>query len=177
VKLPDRLVWVDLETTGLDPEKDLILEAALVITDNLLQERSTLSLAVKPAGGLPPLHPVVLDMHSKNGLLGELYKGQPIAKVDVVLSSLVICEHAMGGPICGASAHFDMGFLRKHMPLLAGCFNHRVFDTSTLKMAELIRNGKVDDGGHDPAHRALDDCRDSIQVARTLLRLSEGEAA
>lgn len=172
MKLPSRLVWVDIETTGLDPEKDLILELGIVVTDASLREDFAGSYVIRPRNGLPALHPTVLEMHSKNGLLGELHDGRDAAIVDTVAAATVIACGAKGGPICGASAHFDQGFLKKQMPLLAACFNHRVFDTSTLKLGELLRTGAVEDDGHDPVHRALDDVRDSIQVARKLLGLA-----
>ncbi len=176
------MVWIDLETTGLDPEKDTILEVAVVVT-SLLRSPSLVSephyyeftadsWVVKPANGLPALHPAVLEMHSKNGLLGELHDGDAIGAVDVMAAGLVHSLDAAGGPIAGSTPSFDKRFLDRHMPLLASCFNHRCFDVSTLKQAWAQQYARSwEDVCHpDEAeqHRALADIRYSISIARRI---------
>ncbi len=177
-----RLVWVDIETTGLDPEKDIILEVAVVVTTivpgvtgSLYGEVSAESWVVKPAAGLPPLHPAVLQMHSKNGLLNELHDGASVREVDVMAAAMVQYFDAVGGPIAGSTPHFDKRFLDRQMPLLAACFNHRTFDVSTLKQAWCQEH--AESWVHVPGegeHRALSDIRDSIELARQCLVTRRG---
>jgi oligoribonuclease (3'-5' exoribonuclease) len=81
---------------------------------------------------------------------------------------------AVGGPVCGQSPQTDLRWLETAgMPLLRKCFNHRVFDVSTLKLGNMIECA-IDDSGEDSstaAHRALDDIRYSIRCARMYLGL------
>jgi len=173
MNLPDRLVWVDIETTGLDPVKDRILEVAVVITDNRLVELGMGHWVVRPDG--LALDAFLVKMHTTNGLLGDLKHAAALADVDVMAAGLVRVSGAAGGPICGSSPHFDLSFLRLHMPLLARCFNHRCFDVSTLKLGHLIELGpslvKAQEEKADTAHRALADIRYSIACARELVGL------
>ena len=185
MNLPSRLVWVDLETTGLDPAKDLILELAIVVTDAQLNEVAYASWVVKQDVDWTKVHPVVLEMHTANGLKDDVPDGLPIRDIEsaacAMLDDLGVTEK---GPICGSSPHFDMAFLKSEgdctccffpdhgMPKLAKRFNHRVFDVSTLKLAALMR-GEVppEEGRGGPAHRALSDIRGSIAAARKCLGL------
>ncbi len=171
VKPVDRLVWVDLETTGLDPERDVILEVAIVITDGKLEELTHASWVVKPEGSLPSLDPIVGQMHGSSGLLADAWTmGQPLHQVDVRAAAAVFKLGAAGGPIAGSTPQFDLAFIRKYMPILAGCFNHRVFDVSSLKQACCNSTGHDSpDDGTKPAHRALADIRDSIRVAQRVM--------
>ncbi len=176
-----RMVWIDLETTGLDPDKDVILEVAVVVT-SLLAAHPSVGVAphyyefgaeswvVKPRNGLPPLHPAVLEMHSKNGLLGELHNGDAIGEVDVMAAGMVHALEGVGGPIAGSTPSFDKRFLDRQMPLLAACFNHRCFDVSTLKQAYAQEHAESwIDLPQETEHRALADIRYSISVARRVV--------
>lgn len=160
----ERIVWVDIETTGLDHAKDIILEVAVVITTGNLHEVGAKSLVVKPASGLPALHPAVLAMH---GLLSQLHAGCTLAAADTQLAALVHEHGACGGPIAGSSIHFDRRFIERDMPQLAACFSYRCFDVSTLKQAYVQATGAWVETG-DAAHRAIDDIRYSIEVCRTV---------
>lgn len=187
MNIPNRLVWVDLETTGLDPAKDLILELAIVVTDSKLNEVAYASWVVKQDVDWTKVHPVVLEMHTANGLKDDVPDGLPIRDIEsaacAMLDDLGIKEK---GPICGSSPHFDMSFLQQKyvwdgeyfgMRELAKRFNHRVFDVSTLKLAEMMRVQAVCSPAtvvrNEPAvaHRALSDIRGSIEAARKCLGL------
>jgi oligoribonuclease len=175
MKLPEKLVWVDLETEGLG-DKVQILEVAIVLTDNRLRELAFANWVVRPRG--LHLDGFVLGMHTRNGLLGDLRHGEDIANVDVMAAGLVRVQHAAGGPICGSSPHTDKRWLDLNMPNLAECFNHRTFDVSTLKLGHMIECGPSLVQGQElieqaPAHRALADIRYSIQCAREILGLSD----
>lgn len=171
MKLPNRLLWVDLETEGLGEDVQ-ILEVALVVTDNRLNEIGFLNQTVAPKG--LHMNEFVVKMHTKNGLLGDLVHGMPIADLDVLCAGYAHSMKAVGGPACGSSVHNDVRWLETAgMPLLRKCFNHRVFDVSTLKLAELIelQLDECEQARGGPGHRALPDIRVSIQHARELLGL------
>lgn len=169
MNLPNRLLWIDLETEGLG-DKVQILEIALVVTDARLNELGFLNQVVMPRG--LTLDPFVLNMHVKNGLLADLKHGKPIADVDVLAAGWAHAMGAVGGPACGQSVQADVAWLQSAgMPLLRKCFSHRVFDVSTLKLAELVELGLPESGdeGNQARHRALDDIRYSIRCAREFL--------
>lgn len=175
MRLPDRLVWIDLETTGLSPENDRILEIATVITDSSLKELEAISQVVwVDATGLR-MDDVVRKMHTDNGLLADLQWGLPLSTVGAHIVELISDWSAAGGPICGSTPQFDRAFLRHHLPPVERLFNHRVFDVSSLILGELVRTGTAESpqcrGGD--AHRALPDIRASISKARELLGRQE----
>lgn len=170
MNLPNRLLWIDLETEGLG-DKVQILEIALVITDARLDEIATFNQVVMPRG--LTLDPFVLAMHTKNGLLADLQHGRPIADVDVLAAGWAHAHAAVGGPACGQSVHVDVAWLQSAgMPLLRKCFNHRVFDASTLTLADRIMSpeGAPLTPG-EPVHRALADIRYSIRCAKEFMGL------
>jgi oligoribonuclease len=178
----NKLVWVDLETSGLSPTDDQILEIAIVITDWDLQEiAEPFSRVVRPAQGtnynsecvvFPKMHRRVIEMHAKSGLLtavGNTGDDDWTSVVESQARDYLADNGASGGPIAGASPHFDMSFLRYHMPHLAQCFDHRCFDVSTLVQAHRMWIGSLPKD--EPRHRALDDIRGSILRAREMRRL------
>lgn len=172
MKLPSRLLWVDLETTGLDPDKDQVLEVAAVVTDNRLNEVAFVNVIVTPKGLV--LNEFVLKMHVKNGLLADLVHGRPIAEIDALLAGFAYAHQAAGGPMCGASPQgVDLPFVSKHLPTFRRCFNHRVLDTSTLELGNLIEASIAESNENRDAasHRALADTRYAIAHARNLLGL------
>lgn len=171
------LAWVDVETTGLDPDKDALLEVALVITDNALNEVCAeqyvlpFDLEAEQAAGRV-VRDVVLKMHEKNGLwvdcrsVNELRR--PLVEVEVaLLATMRQFVEAKSTPICGSTVAFDRAFLRRHMPRFEEYFSHRNLDVSVL--AEIARRWNPDAWDARPygaAHRALDDIRVSIASMR-----------
>lgn len=162
-----RINWIDLETTGLDPEKDVILEIAVVITDGDLNELDAWE-------GLMyhediRLTPKVARMHVDSGLLVRLdrahaeeegmYTGTPTPVIDMMRAN-----QSLGAPLGGSSPHFDRGFLRRHMPHLHDSLSHRHFDVSTLVQA--AQTWGLDLPDPEPAHRAMSDILRSIELAR-----------
>ena len=148
----DKLVFCDIETTGLDERKDFILEVGLVVTDlqlNILGEWSSLVLnddwRARLAG-----NQLVWDMHTKSGLIKELDQLQNSPHLPGDYDSAVVAFKAytwltkdMGLPeneipCAGSSVHFDRDFLRNsRMIVLNSFFSHRNIDVSSLK--ELCR--------------------------------------
>ena len=186
--LPSRLVWVDLETTGLDPATDKILELAIVVTDEKLREVAARSWVVQQDVDWRDVRQVVQEMHTANGLIAELEAENGLRLRTVECEALELLDMTVPvlekGPICGSSPHFDMAFLRSPGPEhdgysdgygmfdLAVRFNHRVFDVSTLKLGALLRGQVYDSAGvtaEEPAHRALADIRGSIKLAKMIL--------
>lgn len=166
------LVWVDIETTGLDPEEDSILEVGLAVTDADLSMRACTSRIVQPMRRLlDDAEEVVRSMHHRSGLSAELHDGwgQPERQVEATLVEWLRERVEPGAsPMCGSSVHFDRRFLHLHMPDLEAMFHYRNIDVSTIK--ELVARWYVDDGDepdYEPVrrnqHRAISDLTDSIQ--------------
>ena len=164
----DRMVWIDCEMTGLDLERDALVEVAALVTDSELQVLGDgVDVVIKP----PPetvdrMVDVVREMHTKSGLLEELASGVTMAEAqDKVLS--YVREHVPDprkAPLAGNSVYVDRGFLARDMPDLEAHLHYRLVDVSSIK--ELIRrwyprvyfNSPPKSGGH----RALADIRESI---------------
>ena len=170
------LAWIDLETTGLDSEKDHILEVACVITDDNLVETARFVRLVAPPDDFDPkaLDPVVVKMHTDNGLFAELLMTDPVLpvrKVDHLLAFFLATQLAgEHPPMCGSTVSFDRRFLERQMPQAASLFHYRNVDVSSIK--ELCKRWRPDleplhTDGH-AAHRALDDILQSIQTLRNL---------
>lgn len=159
--------WIDLETTGLDPVRDCILEVALVVTNRELTERlATLEALVFPTIGLssPPISPYVWKMHNDNGLFKVCVVGRQVAEVEAQLVA-VLTEIAPGKKLhlAGSSVHFDRSFLKVWMPKVVDQLHYRQLDVSSLK---LVFDPIVPCPKGEPAHRALADINESIREAR-----------
>lgn len=168
-----QFLWLDLETTGLDPHRCRILEWAVVLAaddrDGDMQpiEQYSSVIHVETGAELPEMDDYVRKMHTENGLLAECFAGgATLAESEAFLVELVGGEATRGVVLAGGSVHFDLGFLRVHMPRFARCLSHRVFDVSTLKAAE--RTWGEDIGDTKGGHRALSDVLVSLSEARVL---------
>ncbi len=174
------LLWVDLETTGLDPVKDAILEIALLVTDNDLHEVYAenhvlpFDLEAEVAGGRK-VDPYVLEMHRKNDLwtacaaaLPDLNATDAAAEIFCrVLDSVRRFTEPRTTPICGSTVAFDRGFLKVHAPALERHFSHRNLDVSVV--GELAARWYPEVWEKRPrgdAHRALPDIRGSVELLR-----------
>jgi oligoribonuclease len=167
-------LWLDIETTGLDPHKCRILEWAVVLAaddaDGDMQpvEQYASVIGIEPSATIPEMDDFVRKMHNANGLLAEcLMSTTTLAESEAFLIELVGGPETRGVVLAGGSVHFDLGFLRVHMPRFARCLSHRVLDVSTLKAAERTWG----DGFADPTvtpHRALSDVLVSLSEARVI---------
>lgn len=165
------LLWLDLETTGLDPNKDSILEIALVETDQDLNMVATFSRVLYYPETLQPALPEhVLAMHTQNQLLDECAataNTMPLVEAEV---SAWAEEHQIKNPrpMAGTNPHFDRAFLRRHFPRLEQqLFHYRSFDMNTLR---LLLDAPRPAQGPGHAHRALDDLRRDIEQLRVIKR-------
>ena len=169
VGMNDRLVWIDCEMTGLDLERDALIEVAALVTDsdlNVLGEG--VDVVIKPpAAALAQMNEFVRDMHTHSGLLQELDGGIDLEEAQRLVLDYVR-EHAPEAnkaPLAGNTIGTDRGFLARDMPGLEGHLHYRVVDVSSIK--ELVRRWYPRVYFQAPAktgnHRALGDIRDSIE--------------
>jgi oligoribonuclease len=172
---PDRLVWVDIETTGLDPEEHLILEVALVVTDaNLvtLAEWSGVRGFVSTADvhELNAMYGDTLAMHTESGLLAEVLASEVTEfKLEEAANQFLEDQGLEFGrsPMCGSSVAFDRAFLSSYMGDLAKWFHYRNFDASTVATFTRMLRPDIEFPPRVRRHRALDDVRRSIEIVRT----------
>jgi oligoribonuclease len=173
MKSLENLVWIDCEMTGLDVEKDSLVEIAVLVTDselNILDE-SGLSVVIKPRqDSLSQMGDFVTQMHEESGLLPLLAEGLDIAEAESKILDYVksFAPEARTAPLAGNSIGTDRMFLHRYMPKLDAHLHYRNIDVSSIK--ELTRRWfpKVyfqlpkKSGGH----RALADIRESIAELR-----------
>ena len=167
----DRLVWIDLEMTGLDTGRDSILEIATVVTDadlEVLAEGPELAIA-HPLERLEAMDDWNRNQHGKSGLWRRvLEEGVPMAEAERrTLEFLREWLPPNQSPMCGNSICQDRRFLHRCMPELERYFHYRNLDVSTLK--ELARRWAPEllaGVRKAAAHTALSDVRDSIAELR-----------
>ncbi len=168
-----RLVWIDLEMTGLDPVVDEIVEIAAIVTDGELNELDGgVSYVVRPPDLtiLDAMDQIVVTMHTESGLLADIPEGIPLAQAGHAVLEYVRTHVPEAGkaPLAGSSVYVDRGFLARYLPELDKHLHYRLVDVSTVK--ELARrwyprayfNAPAKTGGH----RALADIRESIAELR-----------
>ena len=168
---PNRLIWIDLEMSGLKPDADRILEMALVITDHALE-----TVAQAPVYVVHQDDAVLAGMdswnqstHGRSGLIDKV-KAATMTESDVESAALeFLREHipAKASPMCGNTICQDRRFLARFMPTLENWFHYRNLDVSTLK--ELARRWKPDLMKGIPKegrHEALADVLESIAELR-----------
>ena len=167
----DRLIWIDLEMTGLDTDRDGILEIATVVTDgdlNVLATGPEFAIA-HPLSTLDGMDEWNRNQHGNSGLWRRvLEQGVPLAEAETrTLEFLHEWVPAGASPMCGNSICQDRRFLHRLMPSLERHFHYRNLDVSTVK--ELARRWapEVLSGVRKvSAHTALSDVRDSIDELR-----------
>ncbi|TCL06319.1 oligoribonuclease [Sodalis ligni] len=163
----NNLIWIDLEMTGLDPERDRIIEIATLVTDanlNVLAEGPV--LAVRQSGEqLALMDEWNVRTHTASGLVDRV-KASTVdedAAVEQTLEFLRQWVPEGKSPICGNSIGQDRRFLFRYMPALEAYFHYRYLDVSTLK--ELARRWKpeiLEGLTKKSTHQALDDIRESV---------------
>ncbi len=162
------LVWMDLEMTGLDPKRHVIVEIATLITDDdltIIAEGPDLVINATEEE-LSQMDPVVVEMHTKSGLLDQI-RASTITLEDAgrqTLEFLTAHIEPSSVPLCGNSIGMDRRFLVEYLPEIENYLHYRSIDVSTIK--ELARRwypAVIENAPRKAiAHRALDDIRESI---------------
>lgn len=163
----NNLIWIDLEMTGLSPERDVIIEIATVVTDanlNTLAEGPVLAIH-QPEPVLAAMDDWNTQQHGGSGLV-ERIKNSSVTTRDAeqhTLDFLAQWVPAGKSPMCGNSICQDRRFLARYMPRLEQYFMYRNLDVSTLKeLARRWQPSVLDGLTKKSSHLALDDIRDSI---------------
>jgi oligoribonuclease len=163
------LAWIDLEMTGLDPSRNVIVEIATIVTDdqlNIVAEGPDLVIGATPEQ-LADMDDVVRRMHTTSGLLVAIEKST--VTIDEAAAATIEFLKAQiptpgSVPLCGNSIAMDRSFLRQYMPALDDYFHYRTIDVSSVK--ELCKRWYRELYAARPqkltAHRALDDIRESV---------------
>jgi oligoribonuclease len=164
---------MDLEMTGLDPARHVIVEIATLITDDELEvvaEGPDL-VVHQPAEAMAGMDDVVRDMHSRSGLLAAVEASSTTLEEAGAATLAFLREHLPEPatvPLCGNSIGTDRRFLATHLPDVEHHLHYRSVDVSTIKelgrrwYPEVVRQAPRKAGGH----RALDDIRESVAELR-----------
>lgn len=164
------LIWIDLEMTGLDPERMVILEIASVVTDDdleIIAEGPNIAIN-HPEETLKEMEEWSMIHHSASGLLNRV-KASPYDCRHAEQETLkFLSAHCREGesPLCGNSVWQDRRFLKRYMPELEGFFHYRMIDVSSIK--ELVKRWypRIPVYEKKKVHLALNDINESINELR-----------
>jgi oligoribonuclease len=169
----DRLVWIDLEMTGLDVERHRIVEIAVLVTDSQLEilDEGVDLIVHQPPEALAEMDDFVRKMHEKSGLLPQIEASKLSLDAAGAQALAYIGErvHEPGtAPMCGNSIGVDRRFLHRYLPDLDNYLHYRSIDVSSLK--ELCKRWYPEVYAKLPrkaeAHRALADITESVAELR-----------
>jgi oligoribonuclease len=171
LKQKDNLVWLDLEMTGLDPDSDLIIEIATVVTDKhlvVLAEGPVLAIH-QPDSALEAMDEWNTTQHGASGLT-ERVRASTTSEQSAEQATLDFLRQYVdpgSSPMCGNSICQDRRFLSRRMPELASFFHYRNLDVSSLKiLAQLWTPDIAARFNKQSTHLALADIHDSIRELR-----------
>ncbi|KAF8067293.1 Rexo2 [Scenedesmus sp. PABB004] len=168
-KLKEPLVWIDLEMTGLDLDKDTIIEIAVLVTDgDLRQVVEGPNIAIyHPESVLAGMNAWCQEHHAKSGLVDRVRASSVgLAEAEAAVLAFV-AEHTEFGAaqLAGNSVHVDRAFLQRHMPALLAHLHYRIIDVSSIK--ECTRRWRPSVSRKAPrkvgAHTALSDIKESLR--------------
>lgn len=164
------LIWVDMEMTGLIPEKDQVIEIATIVTDsylNVLAEGPVIAIK-QPDAALEAMDEWNTRTHSASGLVERVRSSAVSEQMasDMTLHFLKQWVPEGMSPMCGNSICQDRRFMARHMPDLEKYFHYRNLDVSTLKILAQRWRPDLPDLPKQGAHQALADIRESIEELR-----------
>jgi oligoribonuclease len=168
VDMAARMVWVDLEMTGLDPQACTIVEIATIVTESdltVVAEGPCLVIH-QPDEALASMSDFVRDLHTRSGLLPRIQSSSVSLEQAAAETLAFLGQHCAKGtsPLCGNSVWKDRAFLERYMPSIVDFLHYRIVDVSTIK--ELARRwypAEYQAPKKKETHRALDDVRESIE--------------
>jgi oligoribonuclease len=168
---PQHLIWIDLEMTGLNPDTDVIIEIATIVTDkdlNIVAEGPVLAVH-QPDAALAAMDDWNQKHHGQSGLIKRVM-ASPIDTAEAERRTLEFIKQWVPekkSPICGNSIGQDRRFLWRYMPTLEAYFHYRNLDVSTLKELAARWAPNLKDGFNKQSkHQALDDVIESIEELR-----------
>jgi len=157
------LLWLDIETTGLSENEDLLLEVGLILTNENLRITASKNVVIGYNRIREIANKFITNMHEANGLFDAVDRSPATSlRAEQILLEWVEKHDAAGLYMAGSGVHFDRRWLRRWMPALVRVFHYRNFDMTTL--CYFFDEKKVTTN-----HRALDDLKQNIADLRRLL--------
>jgi oligoribonuclease len=157
----EKLLWLDMEMTGLDVEKEVPIEVAAIVTDLEFKELETYHAVIKqPLKFLDAMDDWNKEHHGASGLTAAVATGQPIITVEKDLVHLVARHFADPAVLAGNSIGQDRLFINKYLPKLNEKLHYRMLDVTSWKIIMSARFGRKYEKKN--SHRAVDDIRESI---------------
>ena len=166
-----KLLWIDLEMTGLDPSKDKILEVAAIATDMKLEEIARYEAVVKVSEDLMKERMVGefwdKNSASRDGLMAQNKDGKPVSEVEKELLEFLDQNFGKEVYLAGNSIHQDRKFIEREMPEFNKRLHYRMLDVSAWKI--YFENALDKKFVKPENHRALDDIEGSIEELKWYL--------
>ena len=162
----DNLIWIDLEMTGLDPEKERIIEIATLATDsnlNILAEGPNLVIS-QPIEFLEGMDEWNQNQHGLSGLIEEVKNSNVTSQVAEIETLEFVSKYVAEkvSPMCGNTVSHDRRFLSRYMPRLESYFNYRHIDVSSFKEVAVRWMNEAQVYEKKGSHRALGDIKESV---------------
>jgi len=176
-----RLLFLDCETTGLDPKTDMLLEVGMVVVETptfepVAETNIVFHFDLKPTltkdhhfqgpGRDLFIHRKVVDMHKANGLWEACKRSQlnSYRRMDELVRAWILEQGCDGSVLAGANPDFDRRFLKEKLPTTAQGLHYRNLDTNSFWLLREFLTGESGKRAKPATHRAVDDCKDAIKA-------------